>query len=127
MLHTTNFQFSVDRTSRSFSSGEVAEILGVSGSYLRLLSNHGLGPTPDLGIPARLSCTLRQINDLGAYHSSGRLKEALKFRPQRREGEKLQIISVSCRPPENHYIVLSDSLALQDSRSWHTNTVENKT
>nr|WP_311043472.1 MULTISPECIES: hypothetical protein [Rhizobium] len=87
MQHTTRFQFPDDRTSRSFSLGEVAEILGVSGSYLRLLSNDGLGPTPDLGIPARRSYTVRQINELRAYHASARLKEALKFCPQRREGE----------------------------------------
>nr|OAP90578.1 hypothetical protein A4U53_29275 [Rhizobium leguminosarum] len=91
MLHIANSQFPDDRTSRSFSLGEVAEILGVSGSYLRLLSNDGLGPTPDLGIPARRSCTLRQINELRAYLASARPKEALKFCPQRLEGESSPI------------------------------------
>ena len=49
---------------RSFSSGEVAQIVGVSDGYLRQLSLDGLGPTPDIGVGGRRSYTLRQINEL---------------------------------------------------------------
>jgi len=89
-----NFPLPDHRTLRSFSSGEVAGILGVSDSYLRQLSLDGLGPTPELGTAGRRSYTLRQINELRAYLASSRPKDALKFCPRRRKGEKLQIISV---------------------------------
>ncbi|WKL24497.1 AAA family ATPase (plasmid) [Sinorhizobium meliloti] len=81
-------------TLRSFSLGEVADLLCVSHSYLRQLSLDGLGPTPELGAAGRRSYTLRQINELRAYLAAARPKDALKFCPRRREGEKLQIISL---------------------------------
>ncbi|MHC2543523.1 chromosome partitioning protein [Sinorhizobium meliloti] len=104
-------------TLRSFSLGEVAEILGVSGSYLRQLSIDGLGPTPETGTAGRRSYTLPQINELRAHLASTRPKEALKFCPRRRDGEKLQIISVavsSASTTTSFY--LAQSLALQGFR-----------
>ncbi len=89
-----NLPFPDRMTLRSFSLGEVAELLCVSGSYLRQLSTDGLGPTPELGTAGRRSYTLRQINELRAYLASARPKEALKFSPRRRKGEKLHVISV---------------------------------
>ncbi|MQX77601.1 plasmid partitioning protein RepA [Sinorhizobium medicae] len=106
-----------DRTLRSFSLGEVAEILGVSGSYLRQLSIDGLGPTPELGTAGRRSYTLQQINELRAYLASARQKEALKFCPRRREGEKLQIISVAAGSASTTTsLYLAQGLALQGYR-----------
>ncbi|KAF5885960.1 plasmid partitioning protein RepA [Rhizobium sp. PEPV16] len=106
-----------DRTLRSFSLGEVAEILGVSGSYLRQLSIDGLGPTPKLGTAGRRSYTLRQINELRAYLASARQKEALKFCPRRRDGEKLQIISVAAGSASTTTsLYLAQGLALQGYR-----------
>ncbi|MDX0414948.1 AAA family ATPase [Sinorhizobium medicae] len=104
-------------TLRSFSLGEVAEILGVSGSYLRQLSIDGLGPTPETGTAGRRSYTLPQINELRAHLASTRPKEALKFCPRRRDGEKLQIISVavgSASTTTSFY--LAQGLALQGFR-----------
>ncbi|WP_457811111.1 AAA family ATPase [Sinorhizobium meliloti] len=104
-------------TLRSFSLGEVAEILGVSGSYLRQLSIDGLGPTPETGTAGRRSYTLPQINELRAHLASTRPKEALKFCPRRRDGEKLQIISVavgSASTTTSFY--LAQGLALQGYR-----------
>ncbi len=111
------YPFPDPMTLRSFSLGEVAEILGVSDSYLRQLSTDGLGPTPELGTAGRRSYTLRQINELRAYLASARPKDALKFYPRRREGEKLQIISVaagSARTTTAFY--LAQGLALQGFR-----------
>ncbi|MFF0923549.1 plasmid partitioning protein RepA [Rhizobium leguminosarum] len=106
-----------DRPLRPFSLGEVAEILGVSGSYLRQLSIDGLGPTPELGTAGRRSYTLRQINELRAYLASTHPKEALKFCPRRREGEKLQIISVAGGPSTTTTsLYLTQGLALQGFR-----------
>ncbi|UIK01395.1 plasmid partitioning protein RepA (plasmid) [Rhizobium leguminosarum] len=110
-------KYLVDRPLRSFSLGEVAEILGVSGSYLRQLSIDGLGPTPELGTAGRRSYTLRQINELRAYLASTRSKEALKFCPRRREREKLQIISVAAGPATTTTsLYLTQGLALQGFR-----------
>ncbi|WP_392714385.1 AAA family ATPase [Rhizobium ruizarguesonis] len=104
-------------TLRSFSLGEVAEILGVSGSYLRQLSIDGLGPTPELGTAGRRSYTLGQINELRDYLASSRPKEALKFCPRRRQGEKLQIISVAAGPATTTTsLYLTQGLALQGFR-----------
>ncbi len=61
--------------------------------------------------------TLRQINELRAYLASARPKDALKFYPRRREGEKLQIISVASGPAKTttaFYLV--QGLALQGFR-----------
>ncbi|MDX0265719.1 plasmid partitioning protein RepA [Sinorhizobium meliloti] len=105
------------RTLRSFSLAEVAEILSVSGSYLRQLSIDGLGPPPELGTAGRRSYTLRQINELRAYLASARPTEALKFSPRRRDGEKLQIISVGYGPAgTTTAFYLAQGLALQGFR-----------
>jgi len=80
---------------RSFSSGEVAQIVGVSDGYLRQLSLDGLGPAPDIGAGGRRSYTLRQINELRQYLAEARPREGLGFWPRRRPGDKLQVITVA--------------------------------
>ncbi|WP_155403613.1 plasmid partitioning protein RepA [Sinorhizobium meliloti] len=108
------------KTLRSFSSGEVAQIVGVSDGYLRQLSLDGLGPMPELGTAGRRFYTLRQINELRAYLAQVRPKEALKFWPRRREGEKLQVIAIanlkggSAKTTTSFY--LAQGLALQGYR-----------
>lgn len=105
---------------RSFTSGEVAQIVGVSDGYLRQLSLDGLGPSPDLSSGGRRSYTLEQINQLRAYLSETRPKEALKFWPRRRVGDKLQVITVanfkggSAKTTTSLY--LAQGLALQGYR-----------
>lgn len=89
------FPPTAQKSLRSFTSGEVAEIVGVSDGYLRQLSLDGLGPSPDLGTGGRRSYTLAQINELRAYLAGARPKEAGKFWRRRRDGEKLQIITVA--------------------------------
>ena len=79
---------------RSFTSGEVAKIVGVSDGYLRQLSIDGLGPKPAIGYAGRRSYTLAQINELRAYLAQVRQRESLGFFPRRRGGEKLQVITV---------------------------------
>ncbi|WP_082407614.1 plasmid partitioning protein RepA [Mesorhizobium sp. 1M-11] len=105
---------------RSFTSGEVAQIVGVSDGYLRQLSLDGLGPSPDLGTGGRRSYTLGQVNELRAYLADARPKEALKFWPRRRPGEKLQVVTVanfkggSAKTTTSLY--LAQGLALQGYR-----------
>ena len=79
---------------RSFTSGEVAKIVGVSDGYLRQLSLDGLGPKPLIGHGGRRSYSLAQINELRTYLSEVRQRESLEFFPRRRTGEKLQVITV---------------------------------
>jgi chromosome partitioning protein len=114
------FPPTAQKSLRSFTSGEVAEIVGVSDGYLRQLSLDGLGPSPDLGAGGRRSYTLEQINELRGYLASARPKEAVRFWPRRREGEKLQIITVanfkggSAKTTTSVY--LAQGLALQGYR-----------
>ncbi|MGK6315604.1 plasmid partitioning protein RepA [Neorhizobium sp. DT-125] len=89
------FPPTAQKSLRSFTSGEVAEIVGISDGYLRQLSLDGLGPSPGLGTAGRRSYTLEQINELREYLARARPKEASRFWPRRRQGEKLQIISVA--------------------------------
>lgn len=94
-LGTSLFPPSARKSLRSFTSGEVSRIVGVSDGYLRQLSIDGLGPAPAIGSAGRRSYTLGQINELRDYLSSARPREALQFSPGRRNGEKLQIITVA--------------------------------
>jgi chromosome partitioning protein len=89
------FPPSANKGLRSFSSGEVARIIGVSDGYLRQLSLDGLGPAPALSSGGRRSYSLEQINSLRQYIAGVRPKEALQFWPRRRPGEKLQVIAIT--------------------------------
>ena len=80
---------------RSFSSGEVAKMVGVSDGYLRQLSLDGLGPSPNIGHGGRRSYSAEQVLALREYLADARPREALEFRPIRRDSEKLQVIAVA--------------------------------
>jgi hypothetical protein len=49
------------KTLRTFTSGEAARLIGVSHSYLRQLSNDGIGPIPETNATGRRSYKLAQI------------------------------------------------------------------
>lgn len=89
------FPPTAQKSLRSFTSGEVAAIVGVSDGYLRQLSLDGLGPVPELGPSGRRSYTLEQVMDLRRYLATARPKDAVRFWPRRREGDKLQVITVA--------------------------------
>ncbi len=78
---------------RTFTSGEAAKLIGVSDSYLRQLSNEGIGPAPQTAPSGRRSYTLRQINELRRHLATNKPKEALRYLPHRRPGEPLQTIA----------------------------------
>ncbi|WP_073631198.1 plasmid partitioning protein RepA [Pseudoxanthobacter soli] len=94
-LGATLFPPSAAKSLRSFTSGEVARVVGVSDGYLRQLSLDGLGPSPTIGAGGRRSYTLAQINALRDYLAEARPREALQFKPGRRPGDKLQIVTVA--------------------------------
>lgn len=94
-LNASLFPPTAKKRLRSFSSGEVAKIVGVSDGYLRQLSLDGLGPSPTIGHGGRRSYTAEQVLDLRKYLAEARPREALDFMPVRRAGDKLQIIAVA--------------------------------
>lgn len=89
------FPPTAQKSLRTFTSGEVAQIVGVSDGYLRQLSLDGQGPSPELSAGGRRSYTLDQINELRIFLADTRPKEARKFWPRRRPGERLQVITVA--------------------------------
>lgn len=94
-LGATLFPPMAQKTLRSFTSGEVARIIGVSDGYLRQLSLDGLGPMPTILTGGRRSYSLGQVNELRRYLAASRPREALNFLPTRRPGDKLQIVAVA--------------------------------
>lgn len=80
---------------RTFSSGEAAQLIGVSDGYLRQLSIDGKGPTPEVSSSGRRSYTLAQIGELRQHVAASKPKDALSYLPRRQRGEKLQTIAVT--------------------------------
>ena len=78
---------------RRFTSGEVADLLGVKDAYLRKLSLEGRGPKPETGPGGRRLYTPSDIMDLRQMLESG-AKTPGTYLPGRREGDHLQVISV---------------------------------
>ena len=78
---------------RKFTSGEVADLLGVKDAYLRKLHLEGRGPSPETRAGGRRWYTaadiraLREMLELGA-------KSPGTYLPGRREGDHLQVICV---------------------------------
>lgn len=81
------------KTLRTFTSGEAARLIGVSDSYLRQISNDGIGPSPETSSNGRRSYTLAQINELRHHFAATRPKDAHLFVPRRRTRERLQTIA----------------------------------
>lgn len=83
------------KTLRTFTSGEAAQMIGVSDGYLRQLSLDGKGPSPDVSASGRRSYTLAQINELRQHMAKLKPKDALTYLPWRRPGEKLQTVAIT--------------------------------
>ncbi|WOI58221.1 plasmid partitioning protein RepA [Palleronia sp. LCG004] len=78
---------------RRFTSGEVAQLLGVKDAYLRKLSLDGKGPNPETGSGGRRLYTPEHIIELRQYLEKG-AKHPGTYLPGRREGDHLQVITV---------------------------------
>ncbi|MFC3181374.1 plasmid partitioning protein RepA [Cypionkella sinensis] len=94
MAHRTQlFPPNAQKQLRSFSSGEVAGLLGVKDAYLRKLSLEGRGPQPQTGAGGRRMYSskdimaLRQMLEVGA-------KAPGTYIPGRRGSDHLQVITV---------------------------------
>jgi chromosome partitioning protein len=95
LLRERLFPPSSQKMLKTFTSGEAAQIVGVSDGYLRQLSLDGKGPSPTVSPTGRRSYTLEQINDLRKHMASAKPKDATTYLPWRRGGEKLQTIAVA--------------------------------
>lgn len=81
------------RQLRKFTSGEVAELLGVKDAYLRKLDLEGRGPSPETRAGGRRYYTPSDIQDLRNLLEKG-AKSPGTYLPGRREGDHLQVITV---------------------------------
>lgn len=78
---------------RKFTSGEVADLLGVKDAYLRKLSLDGKGPQPETGRGGRRLYTPHDILSLRHYLEQG-AKTKGTYLPGRQQGDHLQVITV---------------------------------
>ncbi|MEO5326173.1 plasmid partitioning protein RepA [Mesorhizobium sp. CC13] len=95
LLRERLFPPSSQKMLKTFTSGEAAQIVGVSDGYLRQLSLDGKGPSPAVSPTGRRSYTLEQINELRKHMASAKPKDAITYLPWRRRGDKLQTIAVA--------------------------------
>ena len=81
------------RSLRKFTSGEVADLLGVKDAYLRKLHIDGKGPSPEVRAAGRRYYSPEDIQHLRETLEKG-TKSPGTYLPGRREGDKLQVITV---------------------------------
>ncbi|VDC33666.1 plasmid partitioning protein RepA [Pseudogemmobacter humi] len=81
------------RVLRKFTSGEVADLLGVKDAYLRKLSLEGRGPQPETRTGGRRFYTPEDILALRRMLEKG-AKTPGTYLPGRRAGDHLQVITV---------------------------------
>jgi chromosome partitioning protein len=91
MLREKLFPPEAKKQLRKFSSVEAAKLIGVTDSYLRLLSNAGEGPTPEMTAGGRRAYALEQIHELRRHLS----KAKPSYLPIRSADEHLQIVAVT--------------------------------
>lgn len=78
---------------RTFTSGEVATLLGVKDAYLRKLHLDGRGPSPEIRTGGRRYYTLEDIHALRVMLEKG-AKNSGTYLPGRRDDDHLQVITV---------------------------------
>lgn len=81
------------RVLRKFTSGEVAELLGVKDAYLRKLDLDGRGPSPETRAGGRRYYSPSDIQALREMLEKG-AKTPGTYLPGRREGDHLQVVTV---------------------------------
>lgn len=87
------FPPTAQRTLRKFTSGEVADLLGVKDAYLRKLSLEGRGPQPETRSGGRRLYSPEDIMALRQMLEKG-AKSPGTYLPGRRAGDHLQVITV---------------------------------
>lgn len=95
LLRERLFPPSSQKFLKTFTSGEAAQLVGVSDGYLRQLSIDGKGPSPDVSSTGRRSYTLDQIHELRHHMATVKPKDSLAYLPWRRRDEKLQTLAIA--------------------------------
>ncbi len=85
----------IAKSLKTFTSRDVAAMLGIAESTLRQMSLDGESAIPERLENGRRIYTLSQINQIREHLALKRPADALDFLPRRREGEKLQVIAVA--------------------------------
>jgi chromosome partitioning protein len=80
---------------RTFSTLDLVRLLGVPESTLRQLTLEGKGPQPSRAENNRRTYTIEQVAELRAFLADHRPDDVNTLLPNRRDGEKLQIIATS--------------------------------
>ncbi|MDX3977639.1 plasmid partitioning protein RepA [Shinella sp.] len=93
-LRLENFPPSAKKTLRQFSVAEVAHYLGVTPSNLKRLYLDSKGPIPTTMSGNRKFYTAEQMWELRRYLAETGKSEAKKYVPERKPGDKLQVIAV---------------------------------
>ena len=83
------------KTLKTFTSREVAALLGIAESTLRQMSLDGESAIPDRRENGRRIYTLAQVNQIRQHLARKRPAEALQFFPRRQASEKLQVLAVA--------------------------------
>ena len=81
------------RQLRKFTSGEVAQLMGIKDAYLRKLHLEGRGPEPEIRTGGRRYYTAEDIRKLRELLEKG-AKQPGTYLPGRRAGDHLQVITV---------------------------------
>ena len=90
------FPPTAQKTLRRFTSGEAARWIGVSDSRLRQLALAGEGPQPETGRGGRRLYTLPEINAVRrVLAASAKGRDGELYLPQRRLGDKMQVLAVT--------------------------------
>ncbi len=87
------FPPNAQRVMRTFTSGEVADLLGVKDAYLRKLHLDGKGPSPEIRTGGRRFYSPEDIQALREFLEQG-AKTPGTYLPGRRDGDALQVITV---------------------------------
>lgn len=93
-LRVENFPPNARKTLRQFSMAEVAHYLGVSPNNLKRLHLEGKGPVPRTSTGGRRFYTAEQMQELRVFLDKTGKTDAKKYVPQRKVGDKLQILAV---------------------------------
>lgn len=80
---------------RTFSTLDLVRLLGVPESTLRQLTLEGKGPQPNRAENNRRTYTVEQVAELREFLAAHRPDDLDTLLPNRREGEKLQVIATS--------------------------------
>lgn len=94
LLSVQRFPPHAKKMLRTFSLAEVAHYVGVSQSTLKKLHLEGKGPCPQTSSTGRRSYTAEQMLELRQYLDVHGRSDSRMYVPQRRRGEKLQVVAV---------------------------------